>query len=152
LGDGFTVECTTCDGNGNVTVTVISNSELPKQVVSPAGDGAIREQCAGMPTTNGDLGGCFSRECTARDCNRNVAFGRVTGSELPKSIATPTCDGGVGQQRTCVHASAGCDLGDRFAGECTSGDLNWNTGVNVVAYAELPIRVVTPTLDVAGGK
>ena len=87
-GGGASVAEVDC-GSGLVVVVIVSVAELSVLVVSPAGDGSVVEQCAGVLATNRNK----RRDTTS--CEGNSGTWRITGgcttdTELTISIFSPT--------------------------------------------------------------
>src|SRR5205823_1378540 len=82
-------------------------AELTVGVVTPAADGAGREESASVHAAGGDRG--HARE--PRDRNRREPVRRRPVAELAVEVGTPARDGRVGEERAAVDGTGG-DLGN----------------------------------------
>ena len=93
VSDSFVGECTTSYRDWNIAVRVATVTELPVNVVSPAGDGAVRKHSTRVVVAASDVSDSFAGELRKHDdrygCVR-VGGGAVT--ELPVTVVSPAGD------------------------------------------------------------
>ena len=148
VGDSFAGEYATSHRDWNITSRVAAVTELPVNVVSPAGDCAIRNQRTRMTVAGGDLSDSFVGKYTTSHRDWNIPGRVVTGPELPVTVVSPAGDCAIRYQRTRM-APAGGDVSDSFVGECTTSHRDWNITSRVATVTELPDIVGSPAGDCA---
>ena len=128
-----------CVGAGGCSV-----AELSVSVPSPACDGAVVEECAGVKLAGGDCGrGASGAEVD--DVARCVGAGGCSITELPPRVITPAFDGAVVEDCTCVIEARG-DCGGGASGAEVDGRA-WCFCVGGCSVAEVPSEVITPAFQ-----
>ena len=76
----------------NITSRVVTITELPDPVVSPAGDCAVRYQRTHMVAAGGDVSDSFVGKCTTSHRDWNITVRVATVTELPVTVVSPAGD------------------------------------------------------------
>ena len=156
-GAGVSVACGDCGGGASaaegdgvarcvpILVTVVT--ELPVFVVSPAADGSVVEEGAGVLEACGDCGGGASvgEGDGVAWC---IGIGICSVAKLTRVVVSPACDLTVVEECASVEKSGGDCGGGASVGE---GDgVAWCVPSLVTVVAELTVLVVSPASNRAG--
>ena len=113
-------------------------AKLTPIVISPAGDGGIVEECAGVVVAGGDCGG-GAAGAEVDGCAWCVGVVGVAVAKLTSIVITPALYGAVVEDGASMSATGG---------DCGCGTTNaevegvaWRAGVVGVAVAELPFKI-----------
>ena len=119
-------------------------AELTVNVVSPAFDGVVVEEGAGVNRSGAD-GGSGASGAEVDGVTWFVGVDVCSVAELTIGVATPAFDGVVVEEGAGVNRS-GADGGSGASGAEVDG-VTWFVGVDVCSVAELTIGVATPAFD-----
>ena len=108
---------------------------MAPKIVSPAGDGAVVEDGAGVVAIGGDCGG-GAAGAEVDGCAWCFGVGVCPVAKLTRIVITPALYGAVVEECAGVVVAGG-DCGGGAVGAEVDG-CAWCVGVGVVAVAELP--------------